>query len=665
MSSFRMPALTALLTTLDADQSCATAWEPKDGNLRVVASAGSGKTRVVTALASRLVADDIVPPERIVVTTFSNRASKELASRMSPLLMATQMGAMRVGTFHSLALKALRTTTVMPVGAWEWIQGWSMQRCLDVSAKTRAPGIPTSDVLWRSAIQYGRMPGTNVESLKLDADPKSYSFAVGLLRAAGYDSPMSVPADERPTLSEFDEAWTMVLDAKRALEAWDFSDALAAWRDGLKEGTIRPNAEVVIVDEAQDNNRTMLDIARGLLVENGRIVLVGDGRQCIFSFNGAYPEMFYEAETRLGAGTRQIRTNYRSRSPIVDIGNRVAEGRTWSIGDAASAHRGLGGESVTVEVLGAYVDAEKEAETIATRIRNDIDTGVDPSSIAVLCRTNAQLGIFQAALTEVKVPCIVIGTRSLFDHREVQTVLGYCVLSQLDAVGSLEKVANFPKRYLGSAFIAAVKARMVESKRPLDEAIRAAMPSISPGSRRGAMDLLDTIRRLRRLEWVKVPDAVLEIVTPPDRKGTSLPSDEGSPDEDRPGLYRAAATIARRFDGPVALVDFADRCNANTAHLHEDADAEKGRVTLSTIHKSKSREWNHVYLQVDEGALPHWRSLPRASLIEDEARLFYVAVTRARDRLTFTWSNQGHGPRGLYRGPSRFLKYVNATATTP
>ena len=634
-------ALDALIARLDPDQKNVAAWRPADGNMRVVACAGAGKTTTTVALVADLVRSGSVAPEGVVLTTFSKKAGEELRARLGAVTPTPVLERMRVGTFHALALRTMRAVE----------GGWEINGCIDLDGRTRREGVPAGSAIWRAICSFGAVPGTGKPSLKLDdcGRPTDYAMAIDLLRAQGFTSPDDVPAEKTPALDRWDEAWTAYTAAKRALRAWDFNDVLSAWRGSLIAGRAPADAGVVIVDEAQDNNRVQLDIATGLAGASGRIILVGDLRQTIHVWRGSYPDLFAKADQVLGAQTREIPTNYRSLGPIVRLGNKIAHGRDWSLGAAASAHRGGDDRDDVIEIMPGADDQASEADAVAARIAEDIATGASPGHYAVLARTNAARAYFEAALTTRNVPIAVLGGSSIFRTREAEVILAYCALAQHDAVGSLERTLNAPKRYLPTTFAHAVRAALVPGV-TLPRAIRTAAltGALKPGSQRGASDLALTIERLRALPWPQVPDAVLAIV----QKAQDEISEADATDEDSPALYAAVASIAKRFTCAADLIDFAQRCINGTSALVEGAKGE-GRVTLSTVHRSKGLEWEHVYVSATDGVFPHHRAV--INEIEDERRLFYVAATRAVDRLTFSYATRAG--RGAGGGLSRFLTH--------
>lgn len=631
-------ALDNLLEKLDDQQRHITEWRPEHGHLRVASVAGSGKTTSLVALSAVLVTAGVVPAHKLILTTFSRKAGDELKSRLKQVLPPEAFNQIRVGTFHSLALQVMRGLDDAR---------WSMQRCLDIGG--RAQGVPSANELWRAIVQYGKVPGLNEESLHLDEPASYYSRQIELWRSDGFEHyepgllPPTFPNRER---RHFINVWDMYNRAKVALKAWDFGDVLAEWRNKLKDGTLTTPGTVVLVDEAQDNNRLQLEIVRLLTADEGRIGLFGDLRQCIYQFRGSYPDLFATADTVLGAETRQISTNYRSAPHIVGLSNLVCAGKSWNLGDPARPHRFDALDPTCVAILSPSATADEEAELVAERIADDLAAGHKAGEYIVLCRTNAAGALFEAALTERRVPLVVLGGSSVFRTREADAVMAYAVLSQYDAVASLDKVLNRPKRFLPHSFVGAVHKVLDEqgpSAHNIVAAIRTAAMTVGlkPGPRRGATQLADDIESLRALEWESVPAAIEELLARvPDREVEGI-------DEDRMGLVRSVCTIARKFPTVLEFVTFAQKCFDGTSSLDEGTKTD-GCVTISTCHKVKGLSWKHVYLSAPRAMFPHMK----ASNLSEEERLFYVAITRAEDRLTITSNREDGGPTFFLPPPS-------------
>lgn len=388
---------------------------------------------------------------------------------------------------------------------------------------------------------------------------------------------------------------------------------------------------------------------------------------CVHVWRGAYPELFLNADTALAAKTLPLNTNYRSTPSIVELSNAISGNYAWSLGTQAAASRtGTTGPSVK----GNLNDEEDEAEWVATRIATGLAKGAKGGDYAILTRTNAALLDFQAALAARDIPNVVVGEASLFTTREAMDVMAYCVLAYHDALPSFEQVFNRPNRFLGKDFIEAVRQQLPLCRGDLVRAVAHAGYGVKPGQKRGVDELAAAIRTLRNAgSWLATVDAVELMLLTAANDRRNKPKDQLLvPDEDAPGIYKGVCRAARRFGDVVSFIDFVEKC-ADSKKIGADDDLPDDKVTLSTIHRAKGLEWNNVFVQATEGVLPHKRSAPptlttvTGAEIEGEVRLFYVAATRARDTLTFTWRGT-FDPEKQVGGPSRFLKHFGLPSAT-
>lgn len=658
-------ALRKSLAELDVNQRAAIKSGLSGGNCIWISGAGGGKTKVATTFVGVLCHKGQAP-DRIIVNTFTRKAANELANRIEPLVAPHLFDHLRIGTTHSLALRKLRSIDR---------SRWPMQRCLDLPG--RADGLPGAGWLWHMCVGFGKIKGTDLDGLAVSGriigcSSRVFMRAAELLRADGWSPPRDGQPPKKDLLHVVKEnleaqvylnflaAWRLYEEAKAQLAGWDFADCLEAYHRGLEDGTVADSADFVIVDEAQDYTKVQIETAK-LLAKNGdgRIVFVGDNRQCIFQFRGAYPEAFQNAEAELAAARTDLPTNYRSGFGIVHLGNRVAHAQPWAMGAVSVPARTDPGE-VKLWLVGET--PEDEADLVAQNIAADIREGADPNDYAVLCRTNAMVGLFEAALVSRKIPVAVVGGQPFFAQKEVKDFLAYAALARRDGYKALTKIRNKPSRFLGSAFdreVASARVRMGKSA-GLTLVIRAAAPALRGGSRRSATELADTIDKLRGLPWAlgyaergasgepatDVPQAIIEILKP------MYVDDKGEADEDREAVLAAVAAVTRRFTDPVQLIDFAKVCLGQVARVSEDSDIPKGRVTLSTAHRSKGREFRIVVVPMARGLFPHARAEgPRQQA--EELRLAYVAWTRAKDALWLTCSE-----RNAKGGPAGWSDYI-------
>lgn len=662
----RTPALQAALDKLDEHQRKVAFWKPSDGNLKIAATAGAGKTSALIALSARLVADGDVNPSRLVLTTFSNKGGEVMRQRLQALGVRSIS---RVGTFHALALRALRTDEGVRSGGPGAKSRWAMSHCLEADAKTRHSSTPASWVIWKAIVKKGKVPGTGDKGLNLPVDFAPYSKAISLFRARGL-TPENAPVDEALLLGcpNIRKAWRMYEDAKAALNVWDFDDVLLYHYKALTEGAVWPDADVVIVDEAQDNSKSQLDLAMALCglgpdgkpngrkAEVGRVALIGDLAQGVHGWRGAYPELFQRADELLGAVSMTLPNNYRSIQAVVDLGNRSVAGRSWALDNAISVRGVIDGTGVTLQ--GGFSTDLDEALWTAEQVARLVQSGHSADQFAVLARTNAALVNYQAAMTQHNVPFVIMGSDSLFGSREAQDIVCYARLLTYDDAGSIDKVANRPNRFITRSGIDAVVQEM-RLGQPLAIAVLRARAVVSPTDASGLDDLSRSIATMRRMAWAEVPRRLLTMLGAAEG---SEASDTSEPDEDRPAVYRAMCNVASRFQDPADFVRFADKCVDAGRTVSQDEGHMAGKLLLSTIHRIKGGQASVVFLSASEGMLPHWRSIPPGLMeeaawthpdIESELKLWYVGVTRAENALVVTWSKEA--TKNRRGGPSRFI----------
>lgn len=627
----------ALIARLDADQRSVLTWNP-GRNAAVVATAGAGKTTTTVALVADLLRRG-VSPGALVVTTFTNKAGKELEERLLKVLTRTQFDGIKVGTFHGLLRRQLAQMDA---------NKWDMRYCVDANARTRSAQVSPSSTLWIRACDsepiglLGGVAGMGVGKENVG----EYRLAVEaecLSKGLSHDTEAGREAANAVALPRLHSAWGLYEEQKRAQRSWDFSDVLFAGRELLRS-EYEQHERIVIVDEAQDNSTLQIELARLMAGPRGNVLFVGDVRQSIYGWRGAAPDLFKDAPSSMNAQTFFLPNNYRSGKKIVELGNRVAEGQDWSVGPPAKAARNVDGE-VTVT---SYGDTDSCAEGVAREIAREVADGKRPDAFAVLCRTRAEQGSYEAALLVQRVPVAIVGGSSFFASRlwkDYAAVLATAsgnvdgdtlrrALLAMPAVGPRTAdgvVASFNMSHdlfaaLKGATVGRVKAKTVEA-------------------------LTSFVVFLKGLGTVEHRVRCTEV----SRLLCSYMGNE-SGDSDERGEMQAAGAIAARFADVREALAFAARCEGAALSLHDDAsdEAAQGRVCISTIHKAKGREWHTVYADVSACRFPHIRCTGEKQLAEEQ-RLFYVTVTRAADRLRLSYCGSINGKPA---GPSEFLDYV-------
>lgn len=616
------------------------------GHVRVVAAAGSGKSRVVIASVVGLL-NAGVEPEKIVVTTFTRKAADELLKRIGDAGIPKAVSqALRVGTFHSTAIRAL--------GARDRDR-WSLDRCISIGGKL---GV-TTDHLWRAIVDWapgGAVPGSGDHSLgQKEHEPREYQSTVDWIRSRGMPSQSDAaidfvlrhPAKCPPQLLK---AWAMYEKAKQALGAWDFQDAIEAYGATV---AARESITVALVDEAQDTDVSQKKVIVAWAGAGTKIGLLGDARQAIYAFRGADPDVFLDLGTELGMQTLSIPTNYRSVQRIVDFGTEVAGDAPWAqVGDQPRAHRANPADRTVVStIVGADQDDEARA------VLADIVQQKRPfDQMAILVRTNTAAARFEALAMEARVPVLRLGRQSFWTTYAVQDFLAWAALTEFESGPALERVYNKPNRFIKKETIREVLDAIHQGRTVLD-----ALGHVAQVRGKGAgirlIDLKREIESIRRLAWPARVTQIAKMLAPA-AETTTPGTDE--PETKRDKLVFLAA-IAARFASAADFVRYADACAQNVKFGDSKQDS-RGRVTIATCHAAKGLQWPRVYVSASQGVLPH----ARAEALDEERRLFYVAVTRAEDSLVLSWTNHAKPRDGtVLFGPSEFIPAAMIPARRP
>ena len=613
MSAGSLPE--ALLAGLNPAQRQAV--EHVDGPLVVVAGAGSGKTRVLTRRIAGLLAAG-VPPWRILAITFTNKAAEEMRRRVVELV-GDEADRMWISTFHAACVRILRRD---PERAG-YRPGFSIY---DDSDSRRLVEISLAEL----GLDTKRFPARAVCGAISQAKSE-------ILDAATYAAGATT-VYERRIADVFGEYERRL----RIANALDFDDLL-----GATVRLLRNDAEVlthyqerfthILVDEYQDTNRAQNELVTAIGRLHRNVCVVGDADQSIYRFRGAevrnlldFARAFPEARTIV------LDQNYRSTQHILDaanavIGNNVArdEKALWSaLGPGEKIRRYRGGDERD--------EATFVAQEIATLQR---EQGVLPSEVAVFYRTNAQSRAIEEALAARGLAYKVLGGTRFYDRREVRDAVAFVrlVANPSDEV-SVRRVLNVPRRGIGATTTEKLAAlARAEAIGFADALERAGEAGVTGKALRGIADFLELRARLALLVDRR-PGEVVEAVLAETGYLAELELELEASDE---GAHEAGG----RIDNLAELVSVASNFEdletflATTALVAatDDLDAAGGRVTLMTLHAAKGLEFKVVFLTgMEEGVFPHDRALADPDDLEEERRLAYVGITRARERLYLT-----------------------------
>ncbi|MFZ5926572.1 MAG: ATP-dependent helicase [Acidobacteriota bacterium] len=621
--------------------------EHVEGPLLILAGAGSGKTRVITHRIAHLIAHHRVYGPAILAVTFTNKAAGEMRERVLRLLggLPTQSGPV-VSTFHSFCVRLLRRDGA-PL------------------AQIR-PGFTTSFHIYDDSDQLAVLKQVYK---KLGIDEKAVPPRGILSRISHAKNQKLAPEDIYRVSAAPDAARLAVLYehyqlALQAANALDFDDLLLeAVRLLRHDEQVRDlwnrRVEFLMIDEYQDTNRAQYELMRLLSQRHSNVAVVGDEDQSIYGWRGADIRNILDFEHDFpNATVIRLEQNYRSTKTILEAASRVVERNTARKGKTLWTDGPAGDPICYFEAE----DGEQEALFIADTLRKIL--AADPRTrAAVLYRTNFQSRQIEEALRRYSLAYKVVGGLSFYQRAEIKDVLAYLhlLLNPRDNV-SLLRILNVPARGIGKTTAEQLESIAAREQSSLWEAIGHALERHEFGARAEAA-LAAFQRLIQELREAAPRMPAHELITLVlERTGyRRMLEAEGTPEsESRLGnleeLISAAADAAERGE---TLQDFLD-----TAALRSDADDvdTEAQVSLLTMHNAKGLEFPVVFIAgMEEGLFPHSRSIESESMLEEERRLCYVAMTRAMRRLYLTsarWRRKYGGAPMDSCQPSRFLEEI-------
>jgi DNA helicase-2/ATP-dependent DNA helicase PcrA len=630
----------ALLDELNPEQRLAV--ETTEGPVLILAGAGTGKTRAITFRMANLIANG-VPAEAILAVTFTNKAAEEMRNRVSGLLLRAGVPPAQpwLSTFHSLCARLLRR-------------------------EAAAAGLPRDFAIYDDDDQLAAVK-LGMTKLQIEDDnltprnvlscisyAKNHGQTAEQLRAEAFDQ------NGRRTADIF-AAYEKLLHDSKAL---DFDDLLLRSARLLRESTAtrekwQARFQYIHVDEYQDTNRVQYELMRLLTGPKQNVCVVGDEDQSIYRWRGADVSILLSFSRDFPAARIvKLERNYRSTQNILDAAGAVVANNPERLDKLLSAEKGPG---LNLKYLEAR-DAQAEAEFIAGELERILNDDSD-QTCAVEYRTNFQSRAFEEVFRRRGLRYQLVGGFSFYNRAEVKDALAYVRLAMHPENDiSLLRVLNVPPRGIGKTTVDALRESARIDGTPLWVAIEKFVSGASAGRAVTPLRAFqELIRKLQDALATEEPSGFLHAVL--EESGyMAMLKDRNTPEDvaRMENLEELARALAEGMEAGETFTDFLD-----AAALVSDADQFEGKpgVTLITLHSTKGLEFDHVFLTgMEEGICPHSRAITEEKGIEEERRLVYVGMTRARQSLTLT--------RAVYRRifgneqqlraslPSRFLAEI-------
>jgi DNA helicase-2/ATP-dependent DNA helicase PcrA len=627
----------ALLDDLTLPQRAAV--EHRGGPLLIIAGAGSGKTRVLTRRIAHLLATGDAPPWGILAITFTNKAADEMRSRVIDLV-GPAAEKMWVSTFHSACLRILRIHA-------DRLGYRSAFTVYDDTDSRRLVEMITAEL----GFDQKRLPSRAVQGVISQAKAELVDFETfGEEARSGSD----------PFRKRIADVYTQYQQRLHAANAFDFDDLLMVTANLLAacddvRASYQERFRHVLVDEFQDTNHAQNEIVKLLGQAHGNVCVVGDSDQSVYRWRGADIRNILEFERAFpNVTTIMLEQNFRSTQTILDAANAVIANNVarqpkelFTAGDTGGPVKRYRAE-----------DERDEASWVSGEIlRLHSAEGLAWGDFAVFYRTNAQSLPLETSMKFSGIPYKVVGGAKFYDRKEIKDVLAYVrMLANPDDEVSARRVVNVPKRGIGDASVARMAAWAQVNGVSFSEAIdRAEEIGLTGKALQGAQRLAQTVAELRPLVQTVNPADFVQLVA--DRTGylAELVAEHTHEADGRIENLAELASQASEFDDVNGFLE--------TVALVSDADeleTDATRVSLMTLHTAKGLEYPAVFVVgLEEGVFPHFRALAEPTELEEERRLFYVGITRARQHLAIShaWSRTTWG-RTQPAMPSRFVTEV-------
>jgi DNA helicase-2/ATP-dependent DNA helicase PcrA len=616
-----------------------------EGPVLIVAGAGSGKTRALTYRIAYLIRDKQVSPYEILAITFTNKAAQEMADRVEGLLGARIAKGMWILTFHSACARILRREhnhlgvpshfSIYDEGDTERVITF-VEKQMNVDPK-RYPPRQVAAVIGRAKdnlvgpSEFTRNAGTYYEKVVAEI----YGEYQRRLRAAG--------------ALDFDD---IIMETVRLFR--EHPEVLEHYQERFR---------YILIDEYQDTNRAQYHLVNLLAAKHRNLCVVGDADQGVYSWRGATIQNLLDFEHDYpDAAIFVMEQNYRSTQSILELANALIEHNIQRKPKSLWTDSEQGDLAVRYKAENEHDEAWYVANEIERLIQSE---GERYGDIAVFYRTNAQSRVLEDVFMRAGLPYRIVGGVRFYQRKEIKDVFAYlrAVVNPGDLV-SIRRIINTPKRGIGDATVAAIEGFTADEDIPFIEAARRAEEIDALGQRaKGAVasfiEVVDTLRTMA--SDGAAPARMVEAAFTESGYLAELEAERTVESLGRVENLKELVGVAREFEARQpegTLADFLEQVALLTEQ--DEYDEEETAVTLMTLHNAKGLEFDVVFMVgMEDGVFPHYRSMGDSAELEEERRLAYVGITRARRRLylTHAWSRSLFGGSS-FNPPSRFLSEI-------
>jgi DNA helicase-2/ATP-dependent DNA helicase PcrA len=614
-----------------------------EGPILVIAGAGSGKTRTVTYRVARLVESGI-NPSKILLVTFTNKAAKEMLHR-AELLIKTDIKKIWGGTFHHIGNLILRRhaealgykpnfSILDSEDSKDLINACISDAGIDVKLRRFPQGDVLGDIIGLSV---------NTEELLERLVYQRYPYFISVVDDIEKVTHKYHQRKKRLNLMDFDD---LLLNWKRLLE--EFPDVKEVYSNRF---------EHILVDEYQDTNKIQADIIDLLASGKRNVMVVGDDSQSIYSFRGANFANIIEFPKRYpDAKIYKLTINYRSTPEILELANKSISFNRWQFPKSLRPIKGQGNTPVIVPLN----DVIQQAGFVAQRVLELRDEGISLNDIAVLYRSHYHSMELQMELTKRGIPYEVRSGIRFFEQAHIKDVTSYMriIINPMDELGWKRILKLIPK--IGNITSSKIWDFISKTEYPLDTlGLKEVLNMIPKGAINPFKDFLKNIKFLRDPELLKNPSEMIRLIIESGYEDYLYTKYKDA--ESRLEDLNQLSTFALQYE---STKEFLSELALLTSVVAEDVvmgGEDDERVILSSIHQAKGLEWDVVFIiWLSDGRFPAAKALKNGEGEEEERRLFYVGVTRARDELYLCYPimSQDRWQEALIMKPSRFIQEI-------